>query len=108
MTLFLQRIIGRRCSFDFDFFRFYFKRLFRLGRQHKRSVYDERRADVLSGDFVVIVYLVAFENNLHVFKTTSVVKLDKAERLGISYGFSPAHYGDFLAAELFFFSKNIF
>ena len=108
MTLLLQGIIGRGRPFNLYVFGFYFKRLSRLGSQNERTRNDKGRAYVLTGDFVVVFYFLAFKDHLNVFKATAIVEFDKPERLGVSERFDPARDDDLLTAVFFGIGKNLF
>ena len=108
MSLGLKRIIGRRNTFHFYFVRFDLERLFRAGRKRDYAGDDERRADVLRRDFVVVSQSVALEHDLNTGKARAVVKVDKAERLGIADIAYPAADGNGLVAVSRGRSVNVF
>ena len=90
VALFLQRIVRRGHALDRDAVGLELKRLLGIRREHELAVHDERRADVLAGDLVVIFELAALEHDLQALEAAAVVELDKAR---------PAADGQGLAAE---------
>ena len=106
MALFLKRKIGCGKSFDNDFFRFYFKRLFCLGSELEFSCNVYTASDVEMCDFVKISEVFFFKNHLDIFEKRAVVKFDKAENVGRTHTSYPACNADFLISVFFCFSEN--
>ena len=90
VTLFLQRIVRRGHALDRDAVGLELKRLLGVRREHELAVHDERRADVLAGNLVVIFELAALEHDLQALEAAAVVELDKAEILGDTHGANPS------------------
>ena len=99
MALFLQRIVRRGRALDRDAVGLELERLLGVRREHELAVHDERRADVLAGDLVVIFELAALEHDLQALEAAAVVELDKAEILHVADRARPAADGQGLAAE---------
>ena len=99
VALFLQRIIRRGRALERDAVGLELERLLGVRREHELTVHDERRADVLAGDVVVIVELAALEHDLQALEAAAVVELDKAEILHVADRARPAADGQGLAAE---------
>ena len=99
VALFLQRIIRRGRALERDAVGLELERLLGVRREHELTVHDERRADVLAGDLVVIVELAALEHDLQALEAAAVVELDKAEILHVADRARPAADGQGLAAE---------
>ena len=106
VALFLQRIVRRGRALDLDGDGFELKRLLGVRREHDGASGDERRADILRADLLIIGKLVRVQNNLQVAEAGAVVELDEAEGLHVADGPCPAHDGDFPAAVLFAVRKN--
>ena len=99
VPLLLQRIIGGRGPLDFDGLRLDLKGLLRPRGQFEFSRHDQRRPDVLRGDLVVVVDLLALEYDLHRLKAAAVVEIDEAERPAVADRARPAPDRDGRPAE---------
>ena len=99
VALFLQRIVRCGRALDRDAVGLELERLLGVRREHELAVHDERRADVLAGDLVVIFELAALEHDLQALEAAAVVELDKAEILHVADRARPAADGQGLAAE---------
>ena len=99
VALFLQRIVRCGRALDRDAVGLKLERLLCIRREHELAVHDERRADVLAGDLVVIFELAALEHDLQALEAAAVVELDKAEILHVADRARPAADGQGLAAE---------
>ena len=97
VALFLQRIVRRGRALDRDAVGLELERLLGVRREHELAVHDERRADVLAGDLVVIFELAALEHDLQALEAAAVVELDKAEILHVADRARPAADGQGLA-----------
>ena len=73
------------------------KGLLGLRRQHQLAADNERRADVLAGNLVVVLERRALEHDLQVPVRGAVVEGDEAEVLHVAYRAGPAADG-YLAA----------
>ena len=94
VALFLQRVVRRGNALDRDGLRLELERLGSVRREDERALGNERRADVLADDLVVIGYLLTLENDLHSLEGAAVVQLEKAEILHIADRARPAADGD--------------
>ena len=99
VALFLQRVVRRGNALDRDGLRLELERLGSVRREDERALGNERRADVLADDLVVIGDLLTLENDLHSLEGAAVVQLEKAEILHIADRARPAADGHGLAAE---------
>ena len=107
MTLLLKRIIGCGRAFDGNFIRLDFKRLLVFRRENHCSGHNQRRADILFGDFVVIGDLFTFKHDLHALEAAAVVQIDKAERLAVADASCPTAECDGFAVKRHGIFKNI-
>ena len=99
VALFLQRIVRRGNALDGDFLGLELKGLLGLGREDERSPYDQRGADILMGDLVVIMQPASLEYDLQRLEAAAVVEFDKAEVFHVAHGPDPAAYGKLAAVE---------
>ena len=99
VALFLQRIVRCGRALDRHAVGLELERLLGVRCEHELAVHDERRADVLAGDLVVIFELAALEHDLQALEAAAVVELDKAEILHVADRARPAADGQGLAAE---------
>ena len=99
VALFLQRVVRRGRALDRDAVGLELERLLGVRREHELAVHNERRADILAGDLVIIFELAALENDLQTLEAAAVVELDKAEILHVADRARPAADGQALAAE---------
>ena len=98
VALLLQGIVRRGRPLDRDLGRLELKRLLGLGREHDLADDDERRADVLGGDLLIVGENVRVHNDLQVAEAGAVVELDEAEGLEVADGLGPAADGHSHAA----------
>ena len=90
VALFLQGVIRRGRALDSYFVRLELKQLLCLRREDERAMDDERRADVLPGDLLVIFERAALKHDLKRLEAAAVVQLDKAEVFHVADGSHPA------------------
>ena len=93
VALLLQGIVRRGRTLDRDLGRLELKRLLGLGREHDLADDDERRADVLGGDLLIVGENVRVHDDLQVAEAGAVVELDEAEGLEVADGLGPAADG---------------
>mgnify|MGYP001646557849 CR=1 FL=1 len=93
VALLLQGIVRRGRALDRDLGRLELKRLLGLGREHDLADDDERRADVLGGDLLIVGENVRVHDDLQVAEAGAVVELDEAEGLEVADGLGPAADG---------------
>ena len=93
VALLLQGIVRRGRALDRDLGRLKLKRLLGLGREHDLADDDERRADVLGGDLLIVGENVRVHDDLQVAEAGAVVELDEAEGLEVADGLGPAADG---------------
>ena len=106
VALFLQGIVGRRHTLDLDLRCLDLERLLGLGRQHDRAAHDQRGADVLRGDLLIIGKRICVHHDLQIAEARAVIQLDESEGLHIADGLRPAAYGDACAAVLLFVGEE--
>ena len=90
VAFFLQGIIGGGGAFHINLCCLYLEGLLCFGGFHQKTFYNQRRADILLGDFFIILQSFRFKNNLNIFEEGAVIQLDKAEILGDTHGANPA------------------
>ena len=99
VAFFLQRVVRCGRALDRDAVGLELERLLGVRCEHELAVHDERRADVLAGDLVIIFELAALEHDLKALEAAAVVELDKAEIFHVADRARPAADGQALAAE---------
>jgi len=99
VALLLQRIVGRGGALDRDLGGLELEGLLGLGREDERPAHDQRGADVLAGDLVVIIELAPLKHDLQRFEAAAVVELGKAEVLHVAHGPDPSADRDLLPVE---------
>ena len=107
MALLLERVIGRRSTFDGDLRCLDLKRLLVFRRKDDSSRHDKRRTDVLLCNFVVICNFFTLEHDLHALEAAAVVQINKAERLAVADASCPTAERDCLAVKCHRVFKNI-
>ena len=98
VALLLQGIVGAGRALDLDLGRLDLERLLGLGRQHHRAAHDERGADVLRGDLLIIRKRIRVHHHLQIAEARAVVQLDESKGFHIADGLRPAAHGDAFAA----------
>ena len=106
VALFLQRIIRRGSTLDFNLFNLHFKRLLCIWCQNDSSCRDDGRADVEFCDLRKIFQFIRVYQ-LQCLEAASVIERDKTDLFRVAVGTDPSADCNGLVSKRFFCRKEI-